>query len=318
MAPSKTKELLTEAGKWEESMREAILFKVEHGDTVTSSLNRQARWIEGQIDDLMRSQQEAYETASASKLLWNAPQEGKDLKEYQNQSRVQYQRHKMLAAYRSTGRLSRSENLDPTYIDYVLLPEWMALADRAREEQRRKIETTKPQQSKVVYVPTPLGRIWFLRTPRPQSKELTRFIHGSVHTDIVSKMEALEELEKLAAMEAKWELEIARREQQQSTSTPAATPNSVPRHTHREAEEKAITEWTAPIRSALMSLKLKKRSFERKTSSYVNIIVSRKRLKDIELLGKFKRNVAKWKEIDEQRAKKPYLWNIHSDVRKLI
>lgn len=293
MAPSIAREKLATASEWEAKMRQAITTELDS----PKKENVYTKWIQNQIDTYMRDSLAQHHSAADQKLVWNPPKEGKDLEAYKCLSRVQFQRSKMIKTYQKQGILSpRVDKLDPTYIDYVLLPEWMARQDRERTKKQQKLETEKPQKAHVVYVPTPLGRIYFLRKPGLQSQALTRFIHDSVHTKLMTKMEELEDLEQLALLEAKWEHELA---------------NSG--YTETELKD----QWTGPVTNAILDLKLQKKKFERKTTQYISTIVSRKRLADIQFKGQQERKIQKWQEIEKEQKDQPYLYLIHSDARRM-
>lgn len=305
MAPSIAREKLITANEWELNMRNSILFdlemfdKMELSQSLDTNTNTHLAWIQNQIDDYMRESLEKYQKKSDQSLVWNPPKQGVELKNFICMSRTQFQRQKMIKEYQKNGLISaRKDLLDPTYIDYVLLPEWMEKKERERTAKRKRIETEKPQETHMVYVPTPLGRIYFLRQPWGQSHDLTRFIHASVHTKVPEKVAELEELEKLAVYEAQWEALVN------------------PDNSQSVAELKE--QWTQPIKSALLDLRVKKTVFERKTSQYVATNVSRKRLKDIELQGKHERNVLKWANIEKEKKRRPYLHFIHSGVRRMV
>lgn len=303
MGPTKTGELLTQASQYEARLRQAIVHQVEHGETKENS---EAKWVEDQIHDLMKSQQQDYESKEIAKLEWNPAPKGRELENLRQVSRVQNQRGRMIKAYQASGRLPQSiGDIDPDYIDYVLLPEWMGLREREREAKKRQIQTEKPRTAHIANASSPLGRIWFLRPFGTQSPSVTSIIRQKSQNNTLDQIKAYTDMETLAAQEAEWEMELERH------CNPSAQDLSA------EYKQKTVEQWTSAYRESIMSANMKKRAFQRKAENYASIIVSRKRLKDIELVGKFQRDIAKWKAIDKKREEEPYLWCIHSDVRKL-
>lgn len=306
MAPTLAREKLATANEWELNLRNSILFDLglfsdmeEANISLDNTTNVHLEWIQSQIDDYMRDSLVNHQKEADQKLSWNPPKEGIELENFRCLSRTQFQRQKLIKTYQTKGLISsREELLDPTYIDYVLLPEWMERKERERTEKRKRIETEQPQKTNMVYVPTPLGRIYFLRQPWGQSRDLSRFIHASVHTNVPEKVTELEELEQLAVHEAEWEQLI--------------DPKSF------KVAAELQDQWTQPIRQSLEALKLKKAAFERKTTHHVAINVARKRIKDNEFKGKQEKKVLKWAELENEMKERPYLHFIHSSVRRMV
>lgn len=306
MAPSASKKRIIAGQTWEKNLRNTILYELGLHDQITAKdhfsepgKNVYKAWLERQIAVFMTTKQENHIKQQNEKLEWNPPKTGAELELFRLKSRVQLKRLKTLKAYTDKQLISpRKEEIDPLYVDYILVPEAFKSDEKARRDKKKQIQTRGPRQAHVQYVPTPLGRIYFLRTGRPQSKQLSRLIHYSIHTKLIDKINHLDKMEKLASLEAEWEIKHDK--------------------TVLEQPEIVMQNWLAPIKIAKMKYNLKQKKFKTLTTSYHSIIYNRKRLRDKILVGRHLRNIKYWKRIEQKKKETPFLYLLHSDVRRLV
>lgn len=306
MAPSDSKKRIFAGQTWEKNLRNTILYELGLYDKITAKdhlsepgTNVYKGWVERQIGFYMKTQQDNHIKKQNEKLEWNPQKVGVELEIFRVKSRVQLKRLRMLKSYTDRQLISsRKDEIDPLYIDSILLPEAFKSDEKTRREKKKQLNLRGPRKTHIQYVPTPLGRIYFLRTRRPQSRHLSRLIHNSVHTKLIDKINRLDNMAKLASLEAEWEIK--------HDLTVTDTPETV------------MADWLTPIQTAKTRYNSRQLRFKTVTTSYHSVIYNRKRLQDKVLVGRNLRHIKYWKEIERKEKRKPFLYLLHSDTRRLV
>lgn len=322
LAPLKTKILLNNAYEWNNHMYNAIVHAskktpVDASHIVSKSnskdTNESLKWIKDKIIEHNRKLKYEDQRKKDQKIQWNEPVKGKELQRLQILSRFNVYRNRILRSYKEEGRLSSKSELDNTYINNILIPEYISRKKQISLLKRRQIETKKAQTARLVYVPCQTGTFYFLRPPwKVQSKPLSQYIHSQIHTKLFDQIDNLENLKLLAQKEAEWETQIEIQEEEQLNSL------QISKNGIEKRKKELLSEWTEPVVSTLRTINQKINKIRSAREEYLKILMKRKRLIDIAYQGRYKRKLKKWNNYDTESKKNPLKSMTHYDVHKIM
>lgn len=319
MSPKTVKELLTKARLWNDKMYNAIKHDYENRimpnkDGVASLIAEDVdfqtspclKWINVQIKNHQALLKQKEEQQKANEKLKQTQELDKTQIERQKlQSWNALYKHKLIMAYRKSGRLATNipkAELDHTYIECILLPDYLKNQEMIKLGRRRKLQLSRPLTAKLAYTGVPTGKFFFLRYPwKRQNKILSQMIHKAIHSDLQARIEQLEELKVLANYEYAWEENL-----KSSTDFKSLEKNG-PQHG-----------WVAPINDSINSLKLLHNAREAKNNAHLRVLLRNKRLIDISFSRKYEKTIAKWKAYSRDRKSNPKKYMTHyADLKKL-
>ncbi|VVT53693.1 uncharacterized protein SAPINGB_P003702 [Magnusiomyces paraingens] len=292
MAIIKTKYLLQMAQVWSTHIYNAVR------DPKSESLN----WIKARM--IEQKQQREYECRIQQDKNITKPTRptGEALVNVQRRSTYTVFRHRMLRSYQKSGRISAKSELDETYLNSVLIPEFMERKAEQKLQRRRAIETGSPQSARIVYIPTPIGTFYFLRyPPKKMKRNLASLIHNHIHTNKMAQIDQLKGLIKLAEYEAQWEYDL-----EQGSSGGQQQLDALKR------------EWLAPISASIKGINSSVWKRGHKNEIYLSTLLMRKKQKDRIYQGIHERKLKKWKQYDQEREKDPLRFLMHYNVRNAM
>lgn len=294
MAITKTQLLLNKAQLWSDHIYNAVR------DSKSES-NSSLDWIKSQLHQHLKDTAMKERRLQDQQIKIDTRPQGDDLKILQSRSRYTVFKHRLLRSYQKSCRVSRKSPLDDTYINSVLLPEFMARKDEKKLQQRRAIETGSPQTARLAYIPTPVGTVYFLRyPPKKMKRNLASYIHNHIHTNVYAKIDKLNDLMVLAAYEASWEYEMQ---------------SEKPLH-DQISSDRIAAEWRNPIESSIKQLNYRIWQSSSSKEQHLDILLRRKRQKDRVYLRRYQGKLEKWRLYDLERQKDPLRFMMHYNVRK--
>lgn len=267
-------------------------------------------WIKSQLDKhktAMKQQQ------LARPIEINPKPSGEDLLRLQILSRFTLARNRMLRSYKSKCRVSSKADLDDTYINTILVPEYFGRKQHREISRRKRSQLLKPRTAQIKFVPTAIGIMHFLRAPskRP-SAALSRIIRDGIHSDLLKKIDELEEMKVLAQYEADWESKL-----DSDTSLGSNSPLAQSMENSRVYKQ-YINQWYDPLNESIKTIQKRINRKRKREKIHARTLVSRKRLIDAVYQAKYQNYQWKWQKYQQLRSQSPAKFMVHYDVTKMM
>lgn len=279
-------------------------------ESSSESLN----WIKSQLKlYLEQLEQKQLEEHLNTKI----PPTQDELARLQTLSRFTTARTRMLRSYKNNTRVSKKVELDNTYINSILVPEYFNRKQLSKTIQRKKVQTAKPRTAQIKFVPTAVGIMHFLRVPsnRPSSA-LSRIIRDGIHSNLLKNIDLLESMKVMARYEAEWEARLESNENEAQRLQPGSLLDIS--MDYSQSYKNHINEWHEPINESIRTIQKRINNKRKREKLHARTLVGRKRLIDASYYGKYRGNLWKWKKYDEMKQSSPLKFMVHYDVTKMM
>lgn len=306
MAPSAVRRDLIEGYRWNSHMYHAIL------DTSQPPSSISLEWIKTQLKQYQADieRQEQFEKGKSINL--NPPPTGDDLIKLQTTSRFVTMRYRMLRSYKNNCRVSKKSELDDTYVNGILIPEYFARKELRKTINLEKIQTSKPKEASIAFIPTLICPIYYLKYPyKRNSRGLHRIVTNMLHTKLFDKIDALEQAKILAQYEADWEAELEQNQQHRSIDRIGMMEWS-------KTRKKISNEWLRPLDESIAQTQSKVDNLRKREKLHARVLFSRKKMLNKTYEGKFRANLWKWKYHRQLKQNNQLPFMVHYDVHKMM